>query len=167
MAQFASFPHGPYTVTLDPGAGALALGLTEGPIRLTTQNYGQPIKCDQFGNSTIDGIYLGQDVFVALTLKEWTTNAKAAIFQLASQGTVGLVGRAYGAIGKQMVITAVASTPAATHGPATITLPLVAIAPGFNTEILHGNVERNVPLVFQAFPSSSGSPLTLTHYTVT
>lgn len=163
MAQFAPFAHGPYTVELN----SVALGLTEGPIRVSQMWHGAPIKCDQYGNSTIDAIQLGADVYIAITLKEWDTAAKGAIYQISggTAGTVGLIGRALGDIAQSLVLTAVSSTPAATHGPATLTASLAVLAPGQNTELLLGNIERNVPLIFQCLPTASSG--LLTHFTST
>lgn len=158
---FATFAHGPYSATLN----AVALGLTEGPIRISETLHGEPIRCDKYGQAIIDAIALGKDAYVSIILKEWTTGAQSAIFQLANIGTTGLIGRNLSDIAQSLVLTALASTPAATNGPVTITASKAVLAPGMNREILLGNVQRNTPIIFQLLPSESSS--LLTHFTVT
>lgn len=159
MAQFADFAFGPYTATWN----ASALGLTDGPIRLQKSIFGQPIKCDRYGQTTVGGIYLGQDVFVSLIIKEWNSTIRGIIFNHSGGATgfgdAGLIGRPMeetsSGLSAQLVLTAVTGTPAATHGPATITAPRATLAEGQNLEFLLGNVERNIPLIFRLFPAET------------
>lgn len=160
---FATWAHGPYSATL----GGNVLGLTEGPIRLSEQLYAEVIRADKYGQATLDAISLGKDSFISIILKEWTTSAVNAIFQGATpMGSTGLIGRNLSDIAQSLVLTALASTPAAANSPGvTITAPKAVLAPGYNREILLGNVQRNTPVIFQLLPSESSS--LLTHFTVT
>lgn len=157
MAQFGSFAYGPYTATWN----AENIGLFDGPVRLQHKVFGKPIKCDRYGDTTVGGIYLGKDIFVALILKEWTTAIKNLLFcqSAGAIGDAGLIGRAMEETSSgqaaQMVLTAVAGTPAATHGPATITIPRITIAEGQDLDFLLGNVERNIPIILRAFPAET------------
>lgn len=158
---FATFAHGPYSATLN----AVALGLTEGPMRLSEELYAEVIRADKYGQATLDAIALGKDSFISIILKEWTTGAQNAIFQLAGVGATGLIGRNLSDIAQSLVLTALASTPAAVNGPVTVTASKAVLAPGYRREILLGNVQRNTPIIFQLLPTESSS--LLTHFSVT
>lgn len=165
MAQFANFAFGPYTATWSGDT----LGVTDGPIRLQQTLHGQPIRCDRYGQTVVGGIYLGKDVFVSMIVKEWSTTLSGILFHhgggSAGFGDAGLIGRAMeettSGLADQLVLTAVSGTPAAAHGPATITAPRAVLAEGQNFEFLLGNVERNIPIIFRLMPAetSSGSGL--------
>jgi hypothetical protein len=52
----------------------------------------------------------------------------------------------------QLVLTALAGTPAATYGPVTRTVDYCAVLPGHNLDITFGPVERNVVVALAVLP---------------
>ncbi len=172
MAQFGSFAFGPYTATW----ATKDLGQFEGPLRLQQTLYGEPIRCDRYGDVVVAGIYKGKDMFVSGIIKEWNSTIKDVLFHhgggAANMGDVGLVGRAMeetsSGLAAQLVLTAVSGTPAATHGPATLTAPRAVLAEGQNLDFLLGNVQRNIPIIFRLMPAeTSGGSGLLRFFTTT
>jgi hypothetical protein len=107
-----------------------------------------------YGKSMVDATYDGMNVLVRGVLREWTAAVKAAIWPFDSEpGVSGLIGRKYSDMAKQLVLTAVPGTPAATNGPVTRTYPLCIFDPEFNKEIILGLGGRAVPIVFRILPT--------------
>jgi hypothetical protein len=158
MAAFGGdFAVGPYEMTFN----GTSVGLLEGEIRHQQNVIGLPIRAGLYGQTIIDYILQGAGVFLVCTLKEWNAGSKAAMWQYGStQGIVNEAGLLMSAShAKQIVLTALSGTPAATEGPVTRTYPLAMLLPGHNLEIPMGAVERNVQLVFGVLPEpeSAGS----------
>lgn len=149
-----SFIAGRYTATY----GGDALGQTEDGIRLIHSVFKRLITGDAGGQTPQDAIYQGMEAFIQYTLIEW--NAEGAALALWPYGSGYL--NASAAIGSldsshvnQLVMTAVAGTPANTTGPATITLPNTILAEGFPVEILFAPDLRTVPIRQRIYPNSS------------
>lgn len=153
------FAIGAYDVTFNGNS----IGLVEGAIKVQSQFIGAPIRASKYGQSIIDVIIQGGAEFVAIVLKEWNANTKAAMWQAGSGlGRVYEAGKLIGAgsLAKSLVLTAVANTPAATEGPATRTYPLAFLLPGHTLDAPFYADERNIPLVFAVLPEiDSGSTL--------
>jgi len=66
--------------------------------------------------------------------------------------TAAPAGRLASDIAKALVLTAVANTPAAAGGPATLTGAKAIIAPGFNTKQLFESRLRKIPVKMQFLP---------------
>lgn len=153
---FGNFSPGSYTVTLN----SVSLGLVNDPIRIQRAMRAQEITVDLYGDSVVDGVYRGGRVFVMIVLAEWTANIRAAIWQFnADFGQTGLHGRLLSDVAQSLVLTPVASTPAATLGNNTFTASKAILAPQNNVQWLMGNVHRNIPLVFEALAYLDGSNL--------
>ncbi len=154
-----SFPPGPYTciftiASLNGGA-ATDIGLAEGPIRHQQSVIGLPIRASLYASSVLDYVLQGGGVFVVITLKEWSAGSKALMWSFATaalQGNMPLVGTLFNTFCGQLVLTALAGTPAAAVGPVTRTYPLCAILPGHNLDITMGPMERNIPVVLGVLP---------------
>jgi hypothetical protein len=143
------FPPGPYQVTFN----GTSIGLMEGSIRAGQQVIGLPVRASLWGQTVIDYILQGAFHSFALVMKEWNAGAKAAMWQFGStHGIVGEAGLLFNPLYKQVVMTALAGTPAATEGPVTRTYPLCGLLPGHNLDITMGPEERNVPVVFGVLP---------------
>lgn len=143
-----TFSPGHYAATWN----SLDVGLTEGPKILRRRYSSIEVNTDKFGDG-VDGIYKTGPVFLALTIKEWTSAVRSILWPFdADLGKVGVNGRLLSDLAQAMVLTASTGTPAATNGPATITFAKAIIAPESDWEIPLGNVERNVPLLFRCFP---------------
>lgn len=157
-----NFPPGPYQGTfqvsgLNSGA-ATTIGLMEGPIRHQQNLIALPIRCSLYGQNIINYIVQGGGVFVVLTVKEWDAGAKAVMHSFnASHGIFPLTGTLLDTFFGQLVLTALAGTPAATEGPVTRTYPYCGLLPGHNLDITFGPMERNVPVVLCALPEQNSS----------
>lgn len=148
------FPTGPYSGTYN----GQSIGLMEGPIRHQQSYIGLPIRASLWAQNTLDYIFQGCQMFAVITLKEWNTNTKLLMWPFNASHGLGLksgelVGS--GAYAKQLVLTALAGTPAATEGPATRTYPLAVLLPGHNIDVTLGPVERNVPVVLGILPEDA------------
>lgn len=147
-----SIPSGPYSATWNGND----IGLFEGPIRLQQNLIGLPVQASQWGQTVIDYIIQGAGYFGVVTVKEWTTAAKAFMWPFGStQGIVDEPGKLFSAYCQALVLTALAGTPAATYGPVTRTYNLVATLPGHNLDITCGPMERNVVVAVAVLPEPS------------
>lgn len=155
---FGTWAFGPYTATIATnadGSTPVDIGLNEGPHRFIQIAKGANITPNRFGDSVVDGIYRGANCLIQMSLKEYTAAVKRIIwpFSPTDLGLTGIIGRANSDIGRQLILTAISGTPAATNGPATRTCPLAIFAPEHNMELIMGNDERNIPLVCQILPA--------------
>lgn len=142
---FANFSPGSYTVSY----GGNDMGLVHRPSILRAQTHGIPISVDLYGNAVVDYIYRAREVYVMCTFAEWSANLRSMMNPFGSaHGDIGLVGRLASDIAASLVLTPVASTPAATLGNNTFTFSKALVAPQNNIEYVLGNVERNIPVMF-------------------
>ena len=127
-----TFAPGPYTATYNSND----VGIVEGPRRVQRSLEMGDMRGDEYGQSVIDGVYQGGQVFVMMTFKEWTANIKSAIWPFDSDfGDMGVIGRIASNIASALVLTPVASTPAAGESNTTLTFNLALLAGGFNVDI--------------------------------
>lgn len=151
-----TFRPGEYTMTY----GGVAVGMcTSGGKNLRFRRKSKPINdTDRYGLSTIDHINCGADCFLTCTFKEWNAGVKDAIWPYgtaAFDGLLGLAGVLDSSKAKTIVLTAVANTPAAAAGPATLTATHAILAPENDTNVIFGIEETDVPVVFQLLPYDS------------
>jgi len=167
-------PFGPYWVSF----GGLFTGLTEGTIRHEETPSGVPVRATVYGDSVIDEIYTGKNMFVTILFKEWN---KAEVEGTLARtldiynpfdpliGNSGLVGQSKWDTASTLLLTAVTGTPCQTDAlPATRLYNNAIVAS--DTAILQefGAVERNVPITFRILPdpvSSSVNDGKLTFFT--
>lgn len=149
-----SFLAGRYTATLN----SLALGQTAEGFRLSWQVFKRLITGDAFGEGKQDGIYRGMDLFLAYQLLEF--NAAGALTAMWPYSSTFLDASGVGkmdvvsSLAKALVMTAIAGTPAAAT-PATMTFPTVALAEGFNVDVLYAPDLREVPIRQRIYPNAS------------
>lgn len=149
----ADLAPGPYQVTYK----GQSVGLLEGPIRHQQDYSAIPIRAGLWGQTIIDYIVAGAGVYAVLVLKEWNTNAKAAMWPFnASHGLFVEGGKLLNPFSGALVFTALAGTPAATEGPASRTYNLAALLPGHRLDITMGIAERNTAIVMCALPEQDG-----------
>lgn len=105
-----------------------------------------------YGDTLIDGIYRGMEsVQLMVTFKEWNTPVKNAIYPYGANGfdgTLGIIGRLDSDLSQQIVLSAVAGTPAATNGPLTFTAAKAILSNANDIDILFGPDERDIPVLF-------------------
>ncbi|MGH8743513.1 MAG: hypothetical protein ACREUY_04465 [Burkholderiales bacterium] len=148
-----SFIAGRYTATL----GASALGQTADGFRVTHSLFKRPITGDALAQTVQDRIIQGAELFVSARLIEYNAaGAQNAFWPLSSTiYDMGVIGRLDSAIADSLVLTAVASTPAAA-APASATFLLTTLAEGFPVELLFAPDLREIPLRLAVLPNASG-----------
>lgn len=152
-------------------ANAVDIGTFEGSLRENRTMHAQDVRAGRFGDTVLDGVYRGANVFQIVVIKEWTEIIRDAIWPFDEElGNTGIHGRMLTDIAGSLVLTAIAGTTAAVQGPVTRTYPLAILSPEHNTELIFGAEERNIPIVFRCYPNiSSGGIAAATgvHYTDT
>lgn len=160
---FSSIAAGPYTATYDadgatgdpPGKGESArdLGLVESVRRWQRAFSAAPVRCSMLGDSVIDGVYQGGQCFCRMTLREWTATTRDVLWPLGSRfGQLERVGRLLSDLAGRLTLSAVDDTPAAQHGPKTLTFGKAIIDPDSVVEVDLGDTARDVPVVLRCFP---------------
>lgn len=148
-----SFLAGGYTATYN----AQALGQTLDGFRISHQFFKRLITGDAYAEAPQDAVYRGMEMFINYTLIEYDAAGCALAKNPygAAIHTMGTVGRTDvgSSIAKQLILTAVAGTPAAT-APVTITFPRAILVEGFPVEILYAPDLREVPIRQRLYPAS-------------
>jgi hypothetical protein len=135
-----------------------SLGQAADGLRLSWQTFGQLVRGDNFAQAPQDEVYQGMEMDLAARLIEYNAaGVAAAMWPAGSFLSMGVVGRlAVGsALAKQIVLTALAGTPAAAT-PASLTFPTAKLKENFPVEVLFAPALREVPLRWRIFPNSSG-----------
>lgn len=153
----ANFAAGPYTMTYDGTTVGL---LNSDGIRHFQRGKRKLITVNQHGQTPVDGIEQGVEAFLQLTFKEWNAKTRLAMWPWsATLGQLGTVGVLTTSLTKAIVLTAVAGTPAASIGPATITYPYATLAEENDVGFLMACDERDIPILFRLLPDyNSGTP---------
>lgn len=153
---------GHYSMTYAPqGSNAANCGLVKGVRLLRGRHSHRMITADQWGDTEISSIYRGQNWTLSVTFKEWNDVVRKIISPFAATGgdwgglgTIGQLGDSkYGII----VLTPVTGTPAATVGPTLITIHSATLAPENDVDIILGNEERDIPVLFKIWPTVQSS----------
>lgn len=153
------FAVGPYAGTYN----AVALGLTEGGYTITHNMKGDEIaQSDLYGRTMLDYIWVGADVTCEFTCLAFTKGVPvlnpytAALYRVWNSATP--IGRLASGLSLPLVLTATASTPAATLGPVTLTATQAVLAPNYSASHLYDSKLRKLPLRMQFLPyTNSGS----------
>lgn len=133
------------------------LGLVEGVKTISRTVEGKDIRADLYGDTVIDGIYRGGQMFVSMIFKEWTVQVQDALWPFGGDsgdfGRVGTVGDLMTNLSGEMTLTAATGTPAGGVANSNIiTLHSAIISPGHSYDVPLGNDERDVPIVFRCYP---------------
>lgn len=153
----ANFAAGPYTMTYDGTTVGL---LSADGIRHMHRVKRKLVTVNQYGQTPVDGVEQGVEAFLQLTFKEWNAKTQLAMWPTsATLGNLGTPGVLTTSLAKAIVLTAVAGTPAASIGPATITYPYAILAEENDVGFLMAADERDVPILFRLFHDyNSGTP---------
>lgn len=156
-----AYSSGEYTATFN----AKALGNTQDGWRMEVQGGRKGVTVDKFGDTEIEGVYRGANVFFECVLKEWnqyssgnppvTTGFKDLWWPYgAIYGAIGTVGRmeVQSQLTAALVLTAVSGTPAATVGPATITASYAILEAEFARTVNFNNEDRSMPIRMRSYP---------------
>ncbi len=151
-----AFISGGYNATFD----ASTLGQVEIGFTLRHSTFQRLITGHSFAQTPQDAVFQGIQMFIDYRLIEY--NQAGVIKAMWPFGTTHLnMASPVGvlAVGsskaKQLILTAVAGTPAAAT-PASVTLPRCILAEGFNVELLYAPDLRIVPISQRVYPDTSG-----------
>ena len=151
-----SFIAGQYTVTL----GASTVGQIQEGIKISHAFFVQHITGDAGAQTVQDGVFQGSECFAEYMLMEYNaTAARAAFWPYGSNwlATTAQVGDLVSGFTAQLVLTALAGTPAAST-PASITLPYCILRENFPVSILFHPSLRTIPINQRVYPTlSSGA----------
>ncbi len=148
-----------------PGGG---LGFNDdNGYEIEQQTHGELIdRTDLYGQSLLDWIHQGGNVFCTFTCMTWQTAPtliKNVFYPWGSFGVLSSsaapIGRLASNVAQALTLTAVAGTPAAVAlGPATLTAPKAILPPGSNNRLMFSSRVRKVPcrLAFLPIDISAG-----------
>lgn len=115
---------------------------------------------DAYGDSVIDWVYRGGNVFLQFESKAYKAGSVAPFWPYYTlgklSGSANPIGRLASSIAASMVLTSTANTPAAS-APATLTGTYALLAPNSPANLLFDSRVRNVPVRLQFLPYASGS----------
>lgn len=158
VTPLVSIYPGSYTVTY----GGNSIGMTtDDGLRLRRKLFVQDVKGSQvYGETKLDGIYRGCDVDILMTLREWNANLRSLLGTYSTSGafngTIGLIGVLQSSLANTLVLTATASTPAATsNSPATITASGAVLSAEQDLDLLLTPSDRQILVVMSLIPYSS------------
>lgn len=150
------FIAGPYQATWN----SVSVGQLEDGFEIEHSLSQEDIVGQDMGDSVQDGVYRGGNMFINMTLMEYSqSSAMLALWWVHSQvlGRMGQVGTLMQQTYSQpLVLTAVAGTPALGN-PTTITCAHAALAANFDVRLLLAPRLRRVPLRLRLYPYSDGA----------
>lgn len=160
-----TFIDGAYAGTYN----AVAIGMTEDGYDLIQALAEEVIsESDVYGGALLDYIYRGGAVQVRADSKEYAAGSTNPFWPWGSLGQMRTpstpIGRLASNVAVALVLTATASTPAAT-APATLTGSKSILAPGQQGTLKFTSKLRRVPIFLQLLPTDSSG--TTTWFTTT
>ena len=140
---------------------SVATGITREGYRLEQQVREELVdETDLYGNSIIDFVYRGGNVYLEYLSKAYKAGAITPFWPWGALGemfaTATPIGRLASAVAAAAVLTATANTPAATS-PATLTGTKAILAPGQSGSLSYNSKIREVPTRLILLPYDTGS----------
>lgn len=150
--SLGTFIAGRYTAVKN----SVSLGMTqEGFTNTLTPSQELINASDAYGDSIVDWVYRGGNMFIDYIAKEYIAENIAAIWPYGARGVLSdtstPIARLASAIADALVLSAVANTPAAAT-PATHTANLTIVAPNFDVRTLFDAKLRQLPIRLQYLP---------------
>lgn len=145
----ASFIAGAYTGTM----AASALGITKTGYKLSWESKAEMLEeSDVYGMMVMDFLALGTNWYCQTEFLEANGAAPiASAYPWGSMGVQGIIARLATDVAGALVLTATASTPAASS-PASLTASKAILTPGFQPELLYSSRLRTLPCKFSLLP---------------
>lgn len=142
-----TFIAGHYTLTY----GGSSLGIIEDALELELQHSVDEIRGDPLGDTIIDGVYRGGNMYLNFVLQEADAAGVAALIwpYNATFGVVGTPGVLMTSVDAALVMTQLAGT---TSTPASLTFTSCILAPNFPIRMLYGTRLRNIPIRMLCMP---------------
>lgn len=148
-----TFVAGQYTTTHN----AVSVGITEEGFELQQDSKAQNVTpTDAYGESIIDFVYRGGDVYIQFEGKAYKAGSIAPFWPWGTLGAMGVIGRLASNVASATVMTALAGTPAAS-APSSVTTTLTILAPNNPARLLYNSKLRTVPVRLLVLPYDSGS----------
>ena len=163
MSSIIAAIGGPYSMTYN----ALTSGHTEEGFRVEEDLMTEEVRGDAHGDTLVDEFYRGTNVSIRFTAIEYSAEGIATMMAPHSatpgtRGSGGIISRLMEALSKQVVLTVLAGTPAATN-PASLTATK-AIRTGKTGFTLTSKM-RKTELTLRLYPIAASG--VLQHYTTT
>lgn len=148
----ATVVAGGYTATYN----SAAMGQQEDGFRLRLSFAKEEIRSNTYGDSVIDSVYRGGNCFLSgIFIERSSVVANAAVSPFNPYGTavgfMGLVGRLDFALAQSVVLTAIATLPAASV-IASLTATNAIIDQNLSTEVVLANRASFLGLTFRLYP---------------
>ena len=158
MSFDAALAAGPYNLT----HGGVAVGLLDETPGLNITPLWEILnRSHTYGGQRLGAVYLGTEVDLYATIRLWNSTSRSIIWPYnGTLGVPGTVGRDGYDMASAWVFSAVAGTPAATAGPASVTASKAII--NSTVPITLGNEWRVLPVVMMTMLDSSGNPFSTT-----
>lgn len=142
--------------------GGLPLGRTDEGFYIEINHKGEMLRFEEFGESVIDMIKMGADVYVEGVLKEWRASGLLPALWYHSQdfGNLDCPAGQYAVqsgCAQPLILTASNCSPAFTDGPATFTFHQTIMEPEVAARINLNNKPRTVPIRFRVFLENIGA----------
>jgi hypothetical protein len=155
-----TFVAGRYTGTYN----SVDLGIMEGGYEISWAISMENIdNTDAYGDTVIDQVLRGMNVFAQWNAKEYKAGPLAAATPLSTlppTGTsslkLGLIGRLATDVAATLVLSATAGTPAATS-PASLTAAEAILAEGYDVRLLFDSRHRKVPVRMRLLPYTAST----------
>lgn len=138
---------------------AVDVGITENGYELQQDAKAELVnQTDAFGESIIDFVYRGGDVFLQFESKAYKAGSTTPFWPFGALGVMGVIGRLASDLAVATVLSATAGTPAAA-APATLTGTKSLLAPNNPARLLFNSKVRNVPvrLILLAYDAGAGA----------
>lgn len=139
---------GAYTNTFN---GA-AVGLAAEGYDLQQEVKGEEVRGDYYGESLIDGVVRGANVFLEYENIAYKAGSLAPFWPFGTLGEHPTPGQLMSDLAKQTVLTVTSGTPAATYGPASLTASKSMLAIGANSRLKFQSMLRRLPIRLQLIP---------------
>lgn len=157
--HWAPFIAGRYSISYN----SVDVGIAEDGHTLSWQVFKEMINnTDVYGDTDIDAIYRGMNVFLQTNLKEYKAGSVTPATPYnsfapsgATTFSMGVIGRLDTNVANTLIMTDTDGTPAATF-PATLTASEAILAAGFPVELFFGPRHRRIPIRWQLYPYDTG-----------
>lgn len=131
------------------------IGRTVNGFKIVANNHSEPVKTDDYGDVPADYVMRGTEYMVQLEYAEYALILAALNTAAATEGVASInVGLLASGIGKALVLTAIAGTPAAALATPTYTFPIAIILD--DVDWMLANHRREGPVHFKCVPNSLG-----------
>lgn len=155
-----SFIAGHYDATW--GDTPVDIGTTREGFRLLETHHAEMIVTDDFGDAPVDGVQRGTEARLSLDYVDYTLMA-APLYAQNPAGTNDNVGKLLTGLAEQLVLTAVAGTPAFLIAGGIKTLTAIKAIVVSDLETLMAARVRQGPCTFHLLPDpATGDPYVLT-----